>query len=200
MRGYASHLGFRSVTAFLLLGVLACSRPAVPNPQTAPVAEVPVLRLDSAIVRPTDAVFVIPVDARPEWRWHLPETRADLREYRWEFQILSAGRLYLFGYSLFRRADRQTGRGPLAALLRAGQRTLWYERPDSMWAVIPTRAIEAEARGEDRVIIRVQSAAAVAELFQDRPSHIRLLVLVPGTAERTYTVPLTYAAGAPRSS
>ena len=193
-------VGLTSITAFVSLGVLACSQPAVPNPQTAPHAEIPVLLLDSAVVRPTEAVFVIPVDARPEWRWHLAETPADLREYRWEFQIISAGRLYQFGYSLFRRADRPTGRGPLSALLAAGQRSLWYERPDSLWAVIPTRAIQAEARGEDRLIIRVQSAAAVAELFRDRPSHIRLLVLVPGTAEQRYTVPLTYAASAPRSS
>lgn len=186
--------------AFLSLGLLACSRPALPNPQAARHAEVPVLILDSAVVRATDAVFVVPVDARPEWRWHLAETPADLREYRWEFQVMSAGRLYQFGYSLFRRADRPTGRGPLAALLAAGQRSLWYERPDSMWVVMPTRAIQAEARGEDRVIIRVQSPAAVAELFRDRPSHIRLLILVPGTAEQAYTVPLTYAASGPRSS
>ena len=190
----------RSIAAFVSLAALACSRPAVPNPQTAPHAEVPVLLLDSAIVRPTEAVFNVPVEARPEWRWHLTETPADLREYRWEFQVTSAGRLYQFGYSLFRRAYRPTGRGPLAALLAAGQRSLWYERPDGNWVVIPTRAIQAEARGEDRVIIRVQSGAAVAELFRDRPSHIRLLVLVPGAAEQTYTVPLTYAAILPRSS
>lgn len=194
MRGRKALRRLQPFSVVLLLGGLACSRPGLPETSPATRPDVPVLILDSAIVRRTEAVFVVPVDPRPEWRWHLTQTPADLREYRWEFQITSAGRLFQFGYSLFRRADRPTRSGSLAALIAAGQRSLWYEQPDSMWVVVSTRAIQAEARGEDRVVIRVQGEAAVTDVFQDRPAQIRLLVLVPGSAEQTYTVPLTYVA------
>jgi hypothetical protein len=148
----------------------------------------------TAVVAADEAKFVIPVGKRDQWEWNLASTKENLREYSWQVTVENAGETYEFGYSLFKRPGSQPQSGDLAALIKAGQESLWHvfkNGPRRSGGVIANAGVSVSAEG-DNVIIRIKGTENVQRLFSSRPEEVTFQMRTEGKRPKTKKVKVTY--------
>lgn len=165
---------------------LACGPRAAPSPPVAP-DERPVFSVSS-----TEARFVLPVGREEVWRWHLPETRDNGREYRWEV-VLDSGETYGFGFYLFKFPGARPGEGTLAALLAAGQRSVWQRTPDGGGRVVQESRVAVSA-ADSTIVVTITDPWTLNLLFGSRPAGGTIILQAPGRPVTRMPVRFAYTA------
>lgn len=173
----------RMLVAPMLLSASACGRTHTADGLTAAPY--------SAVVTATTARFVFPLVQRKEWQWYRAKTPAGNLEYGWTVDVPNSGRIYQIGFLIFKYPDAQPARGDLAALLRAGQKTIWVgdERTRSVLKGWPVRVIPEG----NRIVVVIDDAQTLERIFSGRPSRVTFRVQLPARAEVIREVSLRYA-------
>jgi hypothetical protein len=128
------------------------------------------------VVTPTAVHASIPVGSGP-FRWDLASTGDERLEYEWQIAVASGAHHYTFGFNLFKHAHARPRTGPLDALLRAGQATVW-QVTDSGGTALPGWDISIVAR-PPAIEIVVRGAKAVKTLFGTLPPTVSVHALTP---------------------
>ena len=121
-------------------------------------------------------------------------TRSCAREYTWQVSVKNGDATYEFGYSLFKKPGSHTQSGDLAALIKAGQESLWqvYKNgPRRTGGVIRDAGVSISPEG-DNVVIRVKGKENVERLFSSRPKTVTFQMRTEGKREKTKKVKVTY--------
>jgi len=148
----------------------------------------------TAVVAADEAKFVIPVGRKDQWEWFLDTTTDNRREYTWQVTVENGDATYEFGYSLFKKPGSQPQSGDLAALVKAGQQSLWqvYKNgPRRTGGVIRDAGVSVSPEGEN-VVIRVKGRENVERLFSARPETVTFQMRTEGKREKTKKVRVTY--------
>lgn len=148
----------------------------------------------AATVADDEAMFIIPVGRKDKWEWFLEGTKENLREYTWQVAVDNGKDSYEFGYSLFKKLGSKPQSGDLAALIEAGQQSLWqvFEGgPRRSGRVIRDAGISVEPDGES-VIIRVKGKENVERLFSSRPEKVTFEMRTRAKRPTMKTVKVTY--------
>jgi hypothetical protein len=162
--------------------------PASPDPTKA-----------TAVVMRDKATFTIPVGQRVVWHWNLASTGGSVLEYRWEVQQTGVG---VFGSPLFKAPDTRFGfslfkasgaprEGSLQALIEAGQGTVWEMRPDGNGA-ISIGDVRVTSVQENSAVEIVVEPPHLKPFLTSRPKTVDVIVLMPGTTEQRYSIPVKY--------
>jgi hypothetical protein len=183
--------------AAALATAAACARPAATTPPETPAPALSAApAAASAVVGPNGARFVIPVGRAAPWRWHAAGTPANAAEYRWEVELAGADSVqgYNVGFSLFNPPQPATPEeGTLAALLAAGQATVWERTPGPGARAATWGRVEVDAVGDSAVAIVVRDSTTVARLFASRPATAAVVTQTPAQAvERRVPLPIAY--------
>jgi hypothetical protein len=175
----------------LFLALSACVYPATgvavrrQTPENGPFA---------AVVAADEAKFIIPVGRKDRWEWFLEGTKENLREYTWQVAVKNGGESYEFGYSLFKKAGSTPQSGDLAALIKAGQKSLWQVSESGQGRsgrVIYDAGVSVEPDGEN-VIILIKGKENVDRLFSSRPEKVTFEMRTEAKRPKTKTVKITY--------
>ena len=159
---------------------------SIPSNETASTSDEP---QRSAIVTASDAQFVFPVESHDVWKWYLPESVIDGYERRWSVRIDGNDS---FQFQLFNRRgkDDRPSQGDLKAMIAT---TAEYEAlrndkevPDSELTL--TGSVSPDGRS---VILSV-TGPKLAGVFGSRPADAIFEVVEPGSADQSWTVPLSY--------
>jgi hypothetical protein len=145
----------------------------------------------AAIVAAEEARFIIPVGKRERWEWFLESTKENLREYAWQVAVKNGEDSYEFGYSLFKKPGSTRQSGDLAALIKAGQQSVWQVGERRSGRVIYDAGVSVEPDGEN-VIIWIKGQANVDRLFSSRPEQVTFEMRTEAKRPKTKTVKITY--------
>jgi hypothetical protein len=143
-------------------------------------------------VSPTIARFVLPVGRQEVWRWYLATTADNRREYRWEV-ALDTGQTYGFGFSLWKVSGAALGTGSLAALVDAGQKSVWERDSTGGFHVVSDAAIEVAA-ADSVIVIAVANPRTLDLLFGTHPPLGTMILQAPGQQEHRTAIHFAYDA------
>jgi hypothetical protein len=144
------------------------------------------------VVRPDLARFEIPLTSGggESWTWYDANTPDETLEYQWQVRVRGEP-AHAFGYSLFKIPGAAPQRGDFAALLRAGQASVW--RSDNDWRRMRATDAKPVVRIEDnRVIIELRDPAVIREVFAARPAEVEIMTQTPSRGPESVFVPVTY--------
>jgi hypothetical protein len=184
-----SRLTFRTFVLSLAFAAYIYSAAGAPAPLQ-PAGEEPF----AAVIGADEAKFIIPVGRKDQWEWFLDTTRDNLREYTWQVSVKNGEETYEFGYSLFKRPGSQPQSGDLAALIKAGQESLWHvykNGPRRSGGIIRNAGVSVTPEGEN-VVIRVKGKENVERLFSSRPKDVTFEIRTEGKRAKTKKVKVTY--------
>jgi hypothetical protein len=145
----------------------------------------------TALVTSKEAQFILPVPARPRWRWRLPETTDNMQEYRLDVGVENEGRKYNFGFYLWKRAGATPDSGSFSELMRAGQLSVFGRTPAGMNSIIRDAGIKTKL-DKDMLIIAIRGKENVARLFSAHPAEVTFEIKVPDEAPMRKTVQVVY--------
>ncbi len=187
-------LGFATGLA-LGAAARAASVPAQPaaEPPTAAGAR-PQTSLDApftAVVGADEATFVVPVGARAKWEWDQRGSGDDFGEYVWQVAAENGGERYTFGFYHFKSAKRPPQSGDLAALLRAGQQSL-FQAAEGGLVLVEGAVVSVEPAGED-VVIRLKGKETVDKVFSAHPAEVKFQLQTAGERPVIRSAKVTYA-------
>ena len=181
-----------NLTSFILFLTLSASiypaTGAAVGPQT------PEDRPFAAVVAAEEAKFIIPVGKRERWEWFLESTKENLREYTWQVAVKNGEDSYEFGYSLFKKPGFTRQSGDLAALIEAGQQSVWQVAASGQrrgGRVISNAGVSVEPDGEN-VTILIKGKENVDRLFSSRPEKVTFEMRTEAKRPKTKTVKVTY--------
>lgn len=146
----------------------------------------------TAVITRDVARFTLPVPARAEWKWRLPETRPNAREYRMMVSVVNKGREYIFGYYLWKQAGATPASGSLSDIINAGEKSVFEGSPQSRLLKHLTDvdvSVKPEGGG---VVIEVRGRKNVKRLFSGRPGAVTFNVDTPGGSQVSKTVAVNY--------
>ena len=147
--------------------------------------------LFTAVVKRDEARFTLPVHARAEWRWRLPETAPNAREYRMDVSLLNEGREYTFGYYLWKRAGARPGSGSLSDLIKAGQESVFERSRPGLFGIVRDGGVSVKADGGG-LVIEVRGRKNVERLFSGRPAEVTFKIEVPDGSPVSKIVAVNY--------
>src|SRR5215217_1967374 len=101
---------FRHTATFTLAALLLCCAASAVAQDAQPASP------NTATVKRDEARFKLAVPHRPEWRWHMKETRERAREYMMAVRVSNEGREYSFGFYLWKFPRSSPGSGDLSSL------------------------------------------------------------------------------------
>lgn len=145
----------------------------------------------TAVVRGGEARFTLPVPQRAEWRWRRAETAERAREYMMGVKVTNEGREYSFGLFLWKFPGAKPGRGSLARLIEAGQKSLFERTPSGAMAIVRDAGVRVKQDGQ-RLVITVSGRRNVARLFSGRPAEVRVETAILDEQPTSQTVPVVY--------
>jgi hypothetical protein len=145
-----------------------------------------------ASVSPDRAQFIVPMPHRDIWEWHRTDTKDMKREYRIDVSVHNNNEDYLFGLYLFKWPGSTPMRGDLAALVKAGQHSLFVTRPGDRHDQIRDAGIAVKPE-LDSLIISVQGKQNIERLFSSRPQRVTFTVAVLQEPEISKTAVVAYA-------
>lgn len=145
----------------------------------------------TATVKSGEARFTLPVPRRPEWGWHRGETKERGREYAMAIKVNNEGKEYSFGFFLWKFPGATPRRGDLAALVDAGQESLFERIPNGHNVIVRDAGVKVRAEG-DRLVITVKGRKNVARLFSGRPTQVTFETIIPDEPPASQAVPVTY--------
>ena len=145
----------------------------------------------TALVTRNEAQFVLPVPARPEWRWRRPETKDNMQEYRLDVSVENEGRKYAFGFYLWKRAGAAAESGSLSDLIRAGQRSVFGRTAAGMNSVIRDAGIRTKL-DKNMLVISIQGKKNVERLFSAHPREVTFEIKVPDETPVKKAVAVVY--------
>jgi hypothetical protein len=148
----------------------------------------------AAVVAAEEAKFIIPVGKRGRWEWFLESTKENLREYTWQVAVKNGEDSYAFGYSLFKKPGSTQQSGDLAALIKAGQQSVWQVSASGQrrgGRVIYDAGVSVEPDGEN-VIILIKGKENVDRLFSSRPEKVTFEMRTEAKRPERKTVNVTY--------
>jgi mannose-6-phosphate isomerase-like protein (cupin superfamily) len=145
----------------------------------------------TAVVRRDEARFTLPLPARTEWKWRLPETPSNAREYRMDVTVVNGGREYTFGYYLWKRAGARPGSGSLTDLIKAGQESVFERSQRQLFGIVRDGGVSVKSEGS-AVVIEVRGRKNIERLFSGRPAEVTFKVETLGGAPFSKTVTVNY--------
>jgi hypothetical protein len=183
--------------AFILFTALLCafaaggararaSVRATRHPQAATPAE-----SFTATVKRDEARFTLPIPARREWKWLLPETQESAREYAMDVKVLNEGKEYAFGFYVWKFRGAKPRSGSFSALIGDGQKSVFVRSQSRLMSVVRDAGVKAKQEG-DRLIITVGGRKNVARLFSGRPAEVTFEISLPGDSPTSQTIPVKY--------
>ena len=165
---------------------------AAPPPATAGTA--PRISLDApftAVVGADEATFVVPVGAKDKWEWDQRGSGDDFGEYVWQVAAENGGQRYTFGFYHFKSSHRPPQSGDLAALLRAGQQSL-FQAAEGGLLLVEGAVVSVEPAGEN-VVIRLKGKEAVDKVFSAHPPEVKFQIQTAGERPVIRSAKVTYA-------
>jgi TonB family protein len=145
----------------------------------------------TASVGARQATFIVPVERKGRWDWNRESTEDNANEYQWQVTVRNGADEYSFGFYLWKPPGVRPQAGDLAALLRAGQMSLFHDAQQGSSNLIPGAEIRVEPAG-DTLTIRVEGKETVKRLFSSRPEEVTFDIRTPGEAEIKKEVKVTY--------
>jgi hypothetical protein len=131
----------------------------------------------SAQVTSDKALFIIPVDARPEWHWRNTTTPANACEYQWAVAVHN-NTDYEFGCYLFKWADSEPRQGDFDTLISEAQKTVW-ENNKTEGRVMNGVFVDV-LPCHDRIIITIKGRDNIVKLFSNHPAQVTFKIKLPG--------------------
>lgn len=126
------------------------------------------------------------------------------RTHAWQVEVESGGERFTAGYSFWYFDSRQPGRGSLAALIEAGQASVWERMnarliegvPPGILPDIPGAEVSRDLRVDvfarnDTVHVVIRDPDTFTRLFSTRPTTVTMVRSVAGE-DRETRVPLSY--------
>ena len=145
----------------------------------------------SAVVTPKQATFTIPVTPRDRWTWRRSDTKDNQQEYRMDVTVKNEDREYTFGFYLWKHHGASSGSGTLSELITAGQKSL-FERAESRRMTIVRDTQVKVVNKDNLVVISLRDKDYIQRLFSSKPSEVVFKIKIPGDADISQTVPVSY--------
>jgi hypothetical protein len=172
-----------SLVSILLLAT-AATQPAARASQAPP----PVFQ---ATVSPAKAQFTLPIPHRDTWEWRRSDTPDNRQEYAMDVTVNNNKQDYKFGFYLFKKPGSSPMRGDLAALLKAGQQSLFLSQPDGRYSLVKDAKITVRAE-KDSVVISIEGKENIERLFSSRPEKVRFTLEIPEERKVSSSAPVAY--------
>jgi hypothetical protein len=145
----------------------------------------------AAVVGKDEARFTMPVPARKNWKWRVPETQTSMREYMFSVKVLNEGQEFSFGFYLWKFPNSRPGAGRFSSLLEAGQQSLFARASNGHNIIIRDAGVKAR-QDSDNLVITVKGHKNVSRLFSGRPAEVVFQTELLGEAPTSQTVPVKY--------
>ncbi len=176
-------------TQLLILNSLLLASVAAPSPGGRDETQQPSFQ---ASVSPAEAQFVVPISPRDTWEWQRNAIKDRRREYSIEVTVGNDGKYYRFGFYLFKKPGSTPKSGDLAALLKAGQQSLFLRESTGRYRRVKDAGITVRPE-KDLIIIAVQGKQNIDRLFSSRPEKVRFAIAMPGEPAVSESVIVSYA-------
>ena len=126
-------------------------------------------------VAPNLAEFKIPLEqpASATWRWNRTETPDNAGEYIWQVAVPNGSGRYSFGFYLYKFPGSKPAHGPLQALFKAGQLSVFKENDESRGDLLQNAKINAAAE-DGSVVFRITDAELIRTIFGNRPETVTI--------------------------
>lgn len=145
----------------------------------------------TATVKQDEARFTMPIPARKNWKWRVPQTKPEMREYMMSVKVLNEGQEFSFGFYLWKFPNSRPGAGRFSSLLEAGQESLFARASNAHNIIVRDAGVKARQDG-DNLVITVKGRKNVARLFSGRPAEVVFQTELLGEAPTSQTVPVKY--------
>ena len=139
------------------------------------------------------ATFIIPVEPRSIWRWHLASTPFNAFEYDWS---ISQG-VRSFGFSVWKNGNAPPKEGDLSQLVEAGQGSIWEPTLEG-GRLIGKIAVTSVRQGSALEMVLLEQTI-LKELLEKRPPTLEVVTRTLDTtkpqysiAEKRYSIPVNY--------
>lgn len=143
-------------------------------------------------VSPIEAQFVLAISHRDGFQWYRKDTRDNAREYRAEVLVHNGDKDYRFGFYLWKFPENNRPKtGDLAALVKAGQSSLFLIKRGGGGQIVLDAGIRVKAQN-DSLIISVEGRKNVERLFSSRPDKVTFNIEIPQEGPISQTVNVLY--------
>lgn len=124
----------------------------------------------SATVEPNLVEFKIPLEqpASATWNWNRTETADNGGEYSWQVSVPNGSGRYSFGFYLYKFPGSKPAHGPLQALFKAGQASVFKEDERGRGDLLQNAKVEVSAENGS-IVLRIRDAQLIATIFGNRP-------------------------------
>jgi hypothetical protein len=158
------------VVTLMLILCAACDRKGTPTGATAEVTL-------------NKATFIIPVEPRPMWRWHLQSTPFNAFEYDWS---ISQG-VRSFGFSVWKKGDAPPKQGNLSQLVEAGQGSIWEPTSGGGGRLVGKVDVTAVQQGSALEMV-LSDQSLLKELLEKRPPTLEVVTHTLDSAKEQYSI------------
>ncbi|SRR6266404_7971159 len=145
----------------------------------------------SALVFPSEALFVIPITTRARWRWHADSVRDNAREYQMSVSVRNNGTAYDFGFYMWRHAGTKPHEGDIKALVSDGRSSLFEKKDPRHNVIVKNAGVKVEPHS-DKLVVRVKGRENVERLFSSHPSEVTFNIVIPEEHDISKKVSVEY--------
>jgi hypothetical protein len=126
-------------------------------------------------VEPNLVEFKIPLEQPPSatWNWNRIETPDNGGEYIWQVAVPNGSGRYSFGFYLYKFPGSKPARGPLQALFKAGQASVFKEDDQGRSDLLQNAKVNVSAEN-GRIVFRITDAELIRTIFGNRPKTVTI--------------------------
>lgn len=126
-------------------------------------------------VEPNLVEFKIPLEQPPSatWNWNRIETPDNGGEYIWQVAVPNGSGRYSFGFYLYKFPGSKPARGPLQALFKAGQASVFKEDDQGRSDLLQNAKVNVSAEN-GRIVFRITDAELIRTIFGNRPTTVTI--------------------------
>jgi hypothetical protein len=126
-------------------------------------------------VAPNLVEFKIPLEqpASATWNWNRTETPDNGGEYVWQVAVPNGSGRYSFGFYLYKLPGSKPARGPLQALFKAGQGSVFKEDDRGRVDLLQNAKVNVSAE-DGRIVFRIADAELIRTIFGNRPETVTI--------------------------
>jgi hypothetical protein len=131
------------------------------------------------------ATFIISVEPRSIWRWHLQSTPFNAWEYDWS---ISQG-VRSFGFSVWKKGDAPPKQGNLLQLVKAGQGSIWEPTSGGGGRLVGRIGVTAVQQGSALEMVLLDQSI-LKELLENekRPPTLEVVTQTLDAAKEQYFI------------
>jgi len=126
-------------------------------------------------VQPKLVEFRIPLEqpSGATWNWYRTETPDNGGEYIWQVAVPNGSGRYSFGFYLYKFPGSKPARGPLQALFKAGQTSVFKEDDRGRSDLLQNAKVNISSEN-GRVVLRMTDAELIRTIFGSQPETVTI--------------------------